>query len=389
MARLDEFMDRYAPPRGIDPAYDRYYQGGQSRRRAPLAEAGPASQRIARAARRPEMAELALASLFWWCYVQTDDFRLDTRHIGEQGQRQIVVRHGDEAYDLLVLTPDAAEAYGVRIGSQDVSHAITLDPPGQGLRSDRGLLSAVALREGGRMRGMLARAGIDMDVRSVVIAVREVAERGYFQMVIAPQPPETLTQAVATARSPQASFVAPVPALAVTLPGVPRPVATAGIIGSNVTGDLLAVTARHALDTVADKDEVFVGGAPARIIRTNGLTDSCLLSVSCRAGVGAGHAGPLLFPPAEHRPAIFDGAASGHKQTMIRAYDRSVLDTSLYLSSKIYTDPDTIPGDSGAALIDSDDHIVGFAVSRTPLGAPLEFSTWAWAAQVLTAHGLA
>lgn len=107
------------------------------------------------------------------------------------------------------------------------------------------------------------------------------------------------------------------------------------------------------------------------------------------AGPGAGRAGLLLFPPAEHRPATFDGAASGHKRTMIRAYDRSVLDPNLYLSSKVYTDPDTIAGDSGAALIDSDDRIVGFAVSRTPLGAPLEFSTWAWAEQVLTAHGLA
>jgi hypothetical protein len=32
---------------------------------------------------------------------------------------------------------------------------------------------------------------------------------------------------------------------------------------------------------------------------------------------------------------------------------------------------------------------VGFAVSRTAFGAPLEFSTWSWAGQVLAAHGLA
>lgn len=374
MARLDEFMDRYAPGRGSDPADN-------------LADAGPASRRIAQAIAqrggpRPELAERVLASLFWWCYVQTDDFELITEDIGERGQRQIVVRHANVAYDLLILSPDVTEPYGIAIGPQDVTS------PG-GNSGGGGDLSTVALQEGGRMRGMLARAGIDVDVRSAIIAVREVAVRGDFQMVIAPEPAEAPTQAPAPAQPKGSSFAAPVPALAVTRSDVPGPVATAGVIGQTGTGEALVFTAWHAVSSAGDAVKIFVGGAPARVIGGHDLTDSCVLSVSHRAGPGAGRAGLLLFPPAEHRPATFDGAASGHKRTMIRAYDRSVLDPNLYLSSKVYTDPDTIAGDSGAALIDSDDRIVGFAVSRTPLGAPLEFSTWAWAEQVLTAHGLA
>jgi hypothetical protein len=240
------------------------------------------------------------------------------------------------------------------------------------------------------MQAMLTQAGIEVDVRSVVVAVNEVAVQGDFKIVVAEEPAQEPTGAPPVTDPGVRRFIAPAPALAVTLPGTRDSVATAGLISADGAGGLLAITARHVLDAIADPGgEILVGGAPARIMGLHGLTDTCLLSLTCPACPGAGQAGLLTFAPAEHRPATFDGAASGHKQTRIRGYDLSVLDPSPYLSSKVYTDPDTIPGDSGSALIDSDDRIVGFAVSRTALGAPLEFSTWSWAAQVLAAHGLA
>jgi hypothetical protein len=166
-------------------------------------------------------------------------------------------------------------------------------------------------------------------------------------------------------------------------------VATAGVLGADAAGGVLAITVRHAVaDAAANGTQIFVGGMAASIVKSHEMTDSCMLAVAGATLAGVSHAGPLSLAPREWRPAIFTGAASGFKQTYIRGYDLSVLDTSPYLGSKVYTNPDTIPGDSGSALIDSDDHIVGFAVSRTALGSEPEFATWSWAQQVLAAHGL-
>jgi hypothetical protein len=326
-----------------------------------------------------------LASLFWWCYVRTNDFRLDIRGVGEEGQRQILVSHADGSlHDLLILVPGMRAPYCIRVASEPISRANFYQ------QSASGNIPDVALAEGERMRGMLSRAGIEVDVRSVILAVREVAQRGDFQIVVSAEPDQITTEAPVTTGTAVRSFIAPAPPLAITLSDDQTPVATAGVVGMDGTGGLLVITACHAVSAAAAQArEILVGGAVARFIGCHELTDSCLVSVVCAASSGAGQAGLLRLAPAEHRPATFDGAASGHKQTWIRGYDLSVLDPSPYLSSKVYTDPDTIPGDSGSALIDSDDHIVGFAVSRTALGAPLEFSTWSWAEQVLVAHGLA
>jgi hypothetical protein len=230
-----------------------------------------------------------------------------------------------------------------------------------------------------------------VDARVAILAVTELADNADFRLVAAPSPAEVPTGAPAAA-GPGAAvrrFAAPTPALPVSIGGRPGAVATAGLVGAGEDGRSLAITAWHAVSAAAWPAEIRVGGLAATVVGCHELTDSCLLSVAGRAGAGAGRAGLLQYAPAEHRPASFDGAGSGPRQTKIRGYDLSVLDTSPYLSSKVYTDPDTVPRDSGAALIDSDDHVVGFAVSRTALGAPLEFSTWSWAGQVLAAHGLA
>jgi hypothetical protein len=235
---------------------------------------------------------------------------------------------------------------------------------------------------------MLLRAGIDVDPRTAIQAVREVSQGADFRLVVAREPGETPTEGHLAEQTAVGSFAAPAPALPVTVDSDPRPLATAGLVGTDEAGRVLAITALHAV-AGATTGHVLVGGAPAGIVGQHQLTDSCLLSVTCPPGAGSGQAGLLRFSPQSHRPATFDGAASGHKQTMIRGYDLSVLDPSPYLSSKVYTEPDTVPGDSGSALIDQEDRIVGFAVSRTAFGAPLEFSTWSWAEQVLGAHGLA
>jgi hypothetical protein len=380
MAGLSDFMDENTSTGfGYSPGFAGAFRGARPVR---LADSGPASRRIADAARRPELAEQVLASLFWWCYVRTEQFRSDSRGAGgSRGNRQIVVSHArGTRHDLLLLAPDVGETFEATV-SDDIPLGIR-SPAAYGRD-----LTAVALEEGGRMRDMLLRAGIDVDPRTAILAVPELARSADFRLVVAEQPGETPTEGQLAEQTAVRSFAAPAPALPVTVTSDHRPLATAGVIVTDEAGRMLAITALHAV--AGTTGQVLVGGAPASILRDHPLTDSCLLSVTCRAGTSSGHAGVLDFAPQSYRSATFDGAASLHKETIIRGSDLSILAPSPFLSSKVYTDPHTLPGDSGSALIDHEDHIVGFAVSRTALGAAVEFSIWSWAEQVLAAHGLA
>jgi len=72
----------------------------------------------------------------------------------------------------------------------------------------------------------------------------------------------------------------------------------------------------------------------------------------------------------------------------MQAFDLSVIDPQVDEMSKVYTSADTAPGDSGAALINADDHIVGFAYRRSRYDAATQYSSWVWAEQVYMAHRL-
>jgi hypothetical protein len=391
MTGLADFMDERVPS---GPGYASARGGwrGVTKGTPPdgsrLAGCGPACRLIADEAGAPALAEQLLASLFWWCKTRTAEFAADSRGFGDApGQRQIVVNHADGTrHDLLLLAPGVPETFTVTV-SGPLYNRFTAD------RGRPSTITEVALDEAGQLGDMLVRAGIAVNFRAIPFALREMADNVDFRLVVT-QPPNELWTSDWPAESPSAApsavrgLAAPVSALAVTAPGDPRPLATAGVIGTDADGRLVAVTARHAIPVAEADAVILVGGAPARVVGQDVLTDSCVLEASCRIGSCQGHAGPLAFAPQEHRVVTFDGAASGLTQTRIRGYDLSVLASSAYLSSKVYTEADTVPGDSGAALIDHEDHIVGFAVSRTAFGAPLEFSAWSWARQVLSAHGL-
>ena len=383
MAGISEFMDDYAD----DALYRGITRGGPFRgpgRR--LADAGANCNRITRAAPTVQFGEQMLSSLFWWCYVRTDNFAqaLEIGGLRESGpgHRQIIASHAEGTrFDLLILAPEVRAPRGVRV---------TPDPSSVRSRPSPGDLTSIALSESENMLAMLARADIRVDARAPVIAVTELARNGDFRVVVAPLPEQTPTGAAPPPGERGHSFLAPAAALPVTFDDEPRPAATAGVIATG-DGGLLVTTARHVIETAAARSaKIMVGGMPASVVgQPDLLTDSCVLAVGCPARLGVGAAGPLRRPPVLYMPASFAGAASGPTQTKIISFDMSVVSPTPHSGGRVYTDPDTIPGDSGAALIDSDDHIVGFAVGRTAFGAPIEFSTWSWAEQVLTAHQLA
>lgn len=168
-------------------------------------------------------------------------------------------------------------------------------------------------------------------------------------------------------------------------------ISTAGMLFEVSQHELLITAANHA---VTD-DLVEVAGIPADVVVRHGGTDSCVLRVpytpDCPLFTRARqlrHHRAQALPPRPHEDASFVGATSGPVNTTIRAHDPSILFRMPEFASKLYTDCDTVDGDSGAALYDSGGKVMGFATYRTAYGEDPSYSVWIWAKQVLEQHKL-
>jgi hypothetical protein len=84
----------------------------------------------------------------------------------------------------------------------------------------------------------------------------------------------------------------------------------------------------------------------------------------------------------------FDGATNQNQKTRIFGTDNGVLRARPSVQLKIQTDPDTDRGDSGCALLDEQDRVLGFAFERTASDDHPQFTDWIWAANALRALNL-
>lgn len=171
------------------------------------------------------------------------------------------------------------------------------------------------------------------------------------------------------------------------------PVATLGSFLTDVEGiavnTCLATTANHALGRRSRT--LTIDGTALEVVRRHNRSDSCLVRVDRSILDGrqqSGLAGPLHSTPSLYSYATFDGAASGVTRTRITSFDTAIVDPQPDEMCRVYTDADTAKGDSGAALIDENDFIVGFAWRRSRYDARVQFSSWVWADQVYLAHHL-
>lgn len=326
-----------------------------------LSSSGPMSRLIAESIpdRDPEPF---LASLFWSQFIQTSLFRQTTaRFAASSNASLIVVGHADGTrYDLLLLD----SAYRGEPQAEDFRHTSLEINDG---RLDPGMVKRVLRRAGNPD---------NLAPEQVSESVNELAENRKFGLVIAQAPEELPTFSLS-------------PALALKN-GKQESVATIGVISIRESGRVVATTADHA---VADRTQLLtVDGRRMSVIGRHAGSDSCLLAIpeeSINNLRWVGLEGPLRgVPPTTYSEASFDGATSGLTKTTVMGFDLSVIDPYPNEMSKIYTEPHTSPGDSGAALVDSSDHIIGFSYRRSSYDAKLKFSAWVWAEQVCIAHGL-
>ncbi|WP_261557545.1 serine protease [Frankia tisae] len=163
---------------------------------------------------------------------------------------------------------------------------------------------------------------------------------------------------------------------------------TVGVIAATSAGKIVATTAYHVV-----RDEpagCLMHGEYSAVTAWDEATDSCVIPVpdGVRLLPTHGHRGPRQLSPAQHTGHRFDGAQSGRQEARVTGVDPGIYAGIGWRMHWVYTDNVIAPGDSGAALIDVEDYVVGFAHGHSPYGAALSCAVWVWAAQVFTALGL-
>jgi hypothetical protein len=84
-------------------------------------------------------------------------------------------------------------------------------------------------------------------------------------------------------------------------------------------------------------------------------------------------------PGAQERHTFWSEASKALVEARITATDFGLPQPTPQRQLCVYTDPVTNYGDSGGALLNDDDQLVGFSFQRTPFDRPLQYSTWIWA----------
>jgi hypothetical protein len=92
--------------------------------------------------------------------------------------------------------------------------------------------------------------------------------------------------------------------------------------------------------------------------------------------------------PGQYDNVTFFGSSSGETATRIISYDAGLLRSRPTVQLRVQTLPNTNAGDSGAALINQDDQVIGFAFERSEFGEIPEMTDWIWAANALSALNL-
>src|SRR5262249_55593510 len=132
---------------------------------------------------------------------------------------------------------------------------------------------------------------------------------------------------------------------------------------------------------------ITVGGTQATYVVGDLQTDCCFLEVPYVSANAKTSHGPLKVAPRSNEIVNYNGCvSSGQARVVAFNYELPYLDPNL--QQPVRTNQVTSQGDSGAALVDANDHILGFAHSRSAQNAPFAYSSWIWADAAYQTLGL-
>lgn len=170
---------------------------------------------------------------------------------------------------------------------------------------------------------------------------------------------------------------------------------TVGALAIDRQGRRGVTVCHHATGEIGTPIVLSEGGAECetRITQASAVMDTCFAPIGDNwrpAGLRAAAGLLTQRAPGGSEVHAFNGASSGPQTTRIVAVDLGVPATSSIRQLCVHTQPNVNYGDSGAALVNEDDRLVGFAFERTPYGAdvPMEFASWIWAPSAFATLGL-
>jgi hypothetical protein len=163
-------------------------------------------------------------------------------------------------------------------------------------------------------------------------------------------------------------------------------VSTAGVLCRDKDGDFGVTGCYHGTGPVGT--EVTVDLQKKRVKRASEVQDIVFIPLGRGFEVRqmVGLSGALEDrEPAKADHVRFDGAINQNRQTRIFSTDHGLLRARPTVQLRLQTDPDTDQGDSGSALLDQNDCVLGFAFERTAYTDYPQFTDWIWAANALRA----
>lgn len=169
----------------------------------------------------------------------------------------------------------------------------------------------------------------------------------------------------------------------------------AGVYTTNNKNEFGATVCLHSFPNSyveLEKTRATVHGISGTVISSDNISDSCFVRLDESPDKVTGirvAKGPLLgVTPREFEKCSFVNRDGQHTDTNITGWSPDIMYYNPYNQVKVLTNPITNPGDSGSALTDTADNVLGFSFYRTEINAVKEFSAWIWAASVFKAHNL-
>ena len=336
-----------------------------------------------------------LLAMFFWQILRSSTVFAHALRLGhasplaQQQSESIVVAHGPDdnpRYDLVVLDP------GYEQDEPTAVHLEDLDPADLQGGWERWQATRISqLRDAAFAGYNRAAEDFQRSLRLVSALDQSFAMEAMslkqFGIIVARQPLFAMNSGI------------PSPCWAVTVPPGTTPVSTVGAVVSDIKGRTGVTVALHSLQNVlptvvpgTTTVEVVAGGSRfSGIVQSvDAITDSAFVEFPQPFGSSIRRTqGPLRgVSPRVNEKATFEGLSSGSAVATVTGASADLPLVLPYSQLKVFTTPVTSPGDSGAALVDSDGHILGFSFYRTAIGQPIEFSAWIWADSVYAAHNL-
>lgn len=349
--------------------------------------AGPDSMLLYDIVRSEVHTDPLIATLFWQIFMHTSSYACTLLRAGASSQsvagvETTVVCHGEgfsPRYDLVVFDP----AYG-----KNEPTGIPIEAPHEELVEGWKLWKHRRRSQWNKIKQSKSNKDFDEKFIKLVDNVGpglaiEAAKNKPFGILVT-RPPVIQKTSV------------PSPPWGVASSAGGTPTSTAGAIVRNSQGRSGVTIAMHApteAGVIIDPGvtNVEVNGITGTIRSMDSISDSCFVEIPQGVGVGQYRRtrGPLAgVSPRANEQVHFEGIASGSHSAKVTGWSPDIPFVLRYNQLKVLTTAVTAPGDSGAAALDGDDHILGFSFWRTGLGEDPEFSAWIWADSVYKAHGL-